>query len=173
MISRCILPTVIISIIFVQECDGLWYHFLSGQPSSEDKMIFMDETKSPDGTVQRFETRYNGTSCYKFGPIDLKMDITRPMTFKKFISTCHISDLSLVHKQSPKEPYQIVKVVTKNHYEMMDKSCSTDSGTYYVVLLQTKTPADETLLSVHNDLLQMGITILPKNDLTVCQDNPK
>ena len=80
--------------------------------------------------------------------------------------TGHISDLSLVHKQSPKEPYQIVKVVTKNHYEMMDKSCSTDSGTYYVVLLQTKTPADETLLSVHNDLLQMGITILPKNDLT-------
>lgn len=80
--------------------------------------------------------------------------------------TGHISDLSLVHKQSPKEPYQIVKVVTKNHYEMMDKSCSTDSGTYYVVLLQTKTPADETLLSVHNDLLQMGITILPKNNLT-------
>lgn len=80
--------------------------------------------------------------------------------------TGHISDLSLVHKQSPKEPYQIVKVVTKNHYEMMDKSCSTDSGTYYVVLLQTQTPADETLLSVHNDLLQMGITILPKNNLT-------
>lgn len=80
--------------------------------------------------------------------------------------TGHLSDLHLVHKNSPTEPYQIVKVDNKNFYNTTDGGCVPSVETHHVVLLQTKTPADETLLKIHNDLLAMGITILPKNDLS-------
>lgn len=80
--------------------------------------------------------------------------------------TGHLSDLQLVHKNSPTEPYQIVKVDNKNFYNTTDGGCVPSVETHHVVLLQTKTPADETLLKIHNDLLAMGITILPKNDLS-------
>lgn len=83
-----------------------------------------------------------------------------------YFCTGHLSDLKLVHKNSPKEPYQIVKVDNKNVYNTTDGGCVPSVETHYVVLLQTKTPADETLLKIHNDLLVMGITILPKNDLS-------
>ncbi|XP_052694811.1 uncharacterized protein LOC128173131 [Crassostrea angulata] len=173
MVHCKIFSTIFVYVILVQMCEGLWYHFLTGQPESEDKIIFMDKVVSPDGTEQRFETRYSGTSCYKVGPIQLKMDITRPKTFKKFLNKCHMSDLKLMHKNSPTEPYQIVKVDNKNFYNTTDGGCVPSVETHYVVLLQTKTPADETLLQIHNDLLGMGITILPKNNLSVCQPKRK
>lgn len=168
-----IFSTLFVALLLVNMCDGLWYHFLTGQPESEDKIIFMDKVVSSDGKEQRFETRYDGTSCYKVGPIQLKMDITRPKTFTKFLGTCHLSDLKLMHKNSPTEPYQIVKVDNKNFYNSTDGGCVPSVETHYVVLLQTATPADGTLLRIHNDLLQMGITILPKNDLSVCQPKRK
>lgn len=77
-----------------------------------------------------------------------------------------MSDLKLMHKNSPTEPYQIVKVDNKNFYNTTDGGCVPSVETHYVVLLQTTTPADETLLQIHNDLLGMGITILPKNNLS-------
>lgn len=173
MVHCKIFSTIFVYVILVQTCEGIWYHFLTGQPESEDKIIFMDKVVSPDGTEQRFETRYSGTSCYKVGPIQLKMDITRPKTFKKFLNKCHMSDLMLMHKNSPTEPYQIVKVDNKNFYNTTDGGCVPSVETHYVVLLQTTTPADETLLQIHNDLLGMGITILPKNNLSVCQPKRK
>ncbi|XP_061185294.1 uncharacterized protein LOC133193372 [Saccostrea echinata] len=160
------------STFLLQSCEGVWYHFLTGKPDSEDKTVFVNLTKFPNGTIHSYKTKYDGQNCYQMGPVELKMETkTQPMTFSNVYKTCHLSNLALLHIQNPKEPYQIVKVETKNNYDVKSGNCVSRSGTYFVVLTQTTNPSSDMLSDIRNDLLGLGIALLKKQDLSVCPVN--
>ncbi|XP_062608071.1 uncharacterized protein LOC134269905 [Saccostrea cucullata] len=161
-----------ISAVLLQSCEGIWYHFLTGQPDSEDRTVFVNLKQYPNGTIHSYKTRYNGQNCYQLGPIELKMGTkSKPMIFSNFYKTCHLNNLALLHIQSPEEPYQIVKVETKNNYDVTTGNCVNGTGTYYVVLTKTTNPSIDMLLNIHNDLLGLGIAMLKKQDTSVCSVN--
>lgn len=64
------------------------------------------------------------------------------------------------------EPYRIVKVIVSNNFDRNTKQCAPASGSYYMVLTQTRSPSVREKQKIMHDLIRLGIFGLKRTNLS-------
>lgn len=72
----------------------------------------------------------------------------------------------ILHDENNTEPYVILNVILSNTFNLKSNECISASGSYPVVLTQTRNPPEENQRKILDDLKKLGIDGLQLTDLS-------
>lgn len=172
VVLRVVLPLITFLGAFKQiSCASfIWYHYMTSQPLHQDHVIF-HYFKVEDEGISMFEKLYNGSQCYTDDNYSMKVVDGEPnFTLEKSMNNCKQLRIVILHNETNEEPYKIDNVTVLNTFNPTSNECISASGSFHVVLTQTRNPSEEDQQKISDGLKNLGIHGLKLTDLSVCPD---
>nr|XP_011418058.3 uncharacterized protein LOC105321477 [Crassostrea gigas] len=173
VVLKVVLPlvTVLGAFNLISGTSVSWYHYMTGQPLDQDHVILHYFEVGDDGGIRMLEKTYDGSQCLTDANYSLKVVDREPnLTMEKSMNNCTLYRIIILHDENNTEPYVILNVILSNTFNLKSNECISASGSYPVVLTQTRNPSEENQRKISDDLKKLGIDGLQLTDLSVCPD---